>query len=78
MIFEGRSVLLPSVLSEEKNPHYVKAVELKLLAGICYACSVQLKVLEQNEALGLPLLKDMYGHAAMRPYIDQGYQVISI
>lgn len=78
VIFEGRSVLLPAVFSSEQNLHYVKCQELGLLAGICYACSVQLKVEEQNAALGLPMLKDMFGHAGMLPYVTEGYQVISI
>lgn len=78
VIFEGRSVLLPSQLEAEKNPHYLKARELGLLAGICYACSVQLKVEEQNAALGLPMLKDMFGHAGMRPFVAEGYEVISL
>ncbi len=78
VIFEGRSVILVSVLKEEGNPHFSKALSLGLLAGVCFACSKMLNVLEQNEALGLPMLKDMYGHAAMSPYLMEGYQVISI
>lgn len=78
VIFEGRSVMMPAQLEEEKNPHYMKAKELGLLAGICYACSVQLKVEEQNAALGLPMLKDMFGHAGMRTFVVEGYEVVSL
>ena len=78
VIFEGKSVLMPAQLEEEKNPHYMKAKEQGLLAGICYACSVQLKVEEQNAALGLPMLKDMFGHAGVRPFVAEGYEVITL
>ena len=78
VIFEGRSVLLPSQLDKENNPHYVKARDKGLLAGICLACSKTLGVLEDNQALGLPMLSDMFGHAPMEPYMAQGYQVISM
>jgi len=37
-----------------------------------------LGVYEQNLATGLPMLNDMTGHAGVRPYIEQGYSVISM
>lgn len=78
VIFEGRSVILPALLSEEKNPHWVKAKEQGLLAGICLACAKMLNVFDQVEPLGLPMLNDMFGHAGMAPYVAEGYEVISI
>lgn len=78
VIFEGQSVLMPAKLEKENNPHYAKAKEKGLLAGICLACSKTLGVLEENQALGLPMLSDMFGHAPMEPYMAQGYQVISM
>lgn len=78
IIFEGQSVLWPARLNEEKNPHYMKAFEQGLIAGICLACSKQLDVLAVNEALGIPLMGDMFGHAPMSPYLQEGYQVISM
>lgn len=76
IIFEGESVRLPSQLEREGNKLYLSAREKGLLAGICLACSVQLGVLEMNEAVGLPLLDDMYGHAGLLPFIEDGYEVI--
>ena len=73
VVFEGRSVLMPSQLKQENNPHYVKAEAAGLLAGICLACSKMLGVFDENEALGLPMLGDMYGHAGMAPYAQEGY-----
>ena len=78
IIFEGSSVKLVSVLEEEKNPLYIKAKETDIIAGICLACSKALGVYEKNLETGLPMLKDMMGHAGIREYIRSGYQVISI
>jgi len=78
IIFEGASVKLPALLSEENNPLYMKAREKDLIAGICLACSKMLGVYEQNKALGLPFLSDMFNHAGMKTWIADGYQVISI
>lgn len=78
VIFEGQSVKLPSLLEREQNPHYIKARDHQLLAGICLACSKQLDVLETNQELGLPMLSDMFGHAGIAEYLNKGFQVISI
>lgn len=78
VIFEGASVKLVSVFEEEKNPLYNKAKEAGLIAGICLACSKVMEVFEENEKSGLPMLDDMNGHAGMKHYIHEGYQVISM
>ena len=78
IIFEGESVTLPPQLAEKDNKLYLKALELGLIAGVCKACSVTLGVIEEIEKLELPLLSDMNGHAGMRPYTAEGYNVISM
>ncbi len=78
IIFEGESVLLPTELQEEQNILYLNAIENDLIAGVCYACSQVKGVLEENEKLPFPLLKDMSGHAGMMPYIKAGYEVVVI
>ena len=78
IIFEGASVKLVSVLEEEKNPLYVKAKELDIIAGVCLACSKVMGVYEENAASGLTMLDDMNGHAGMRAYIEAGYEVVSM
>ena len=78
IIFEGSSVKLPSQLAAEGNKLYQKALDADLIAGICLACSHALGVFEVNAALGLPMLDDMNGHAGMRKYIADGWQVISM
>ena len=78
VIFEGASVKLPAVFEAEDNPLYSKAKAEGLLAGICLACSKVMAVYEQNERTGLPMLGDMTGHAGMKPYLADGYEVISM
>ena len=78
IIFEGSSVKLPSQLAAEGNKLFQKALDADLIAGICLACSHALGVFEVNVALGLPMLDDMNGHAGMRKYIADGWQVISM
>lgn len=76
IIFEGEAVKLPPVLATESNPHYTKAVEANLIAGVCLACAQTLGVKADIEKLNLPFLSDMSGHAGMRPYTEDGYEVI--
>ncbi|MDD4080863.1 MAG: hypothetical protein PHP02_05570 [Eubacteriales bacterium] len=78
VVFEGASVKLPAVLAKENNPVYLKSREAGLLAGVCLACSKTLGVYEDNLALGLPMLSDMSGHAGTKPFLEAGYEVISI
>ncbi len=78
IIFEGGSVSLVPVFVEESNPLYNKAKELGLIAGVCLACSKVLGVYEKNLESGLPMLDDMNGHAGMKKYIEDGYEVISM
>ncbi len=78
IIFEGASVKLVPVLEEDKNPLYLKAKELGLIAGICLACSKVMEVYEQNLATGLPMLDDMKGHAGMKDYVEKGYMIVSM
>lgn len=48
-----------------------------LRAGICRACAAKSATLETAERLSLPLLDDMFGHAGMMPFIEQGYEIIT-
>lgn len=78
IIFEGASVKLVSLFEEESNPLYAKAKSAGMIAGVCFACSKVLGVYEQNLKSGLTMLDDMSGHAGMKKYVDDGYQIISM
>lgn len=78
IIFEGGSVKLVDGFVKENNPLYNKAKEAGLIAGVCLACSKVLEVYEENLESGLKMLDDMNGHAGMKKYIEEGYDVISM
>ncbi len=78
IIFEGASVTLVPEFIKENNPLFNKAKEAGLIAGICLACSKVLGVYDENIESGLPMLDDMNGHAGMKKYIEDGYEVISM
>ena len=78
VIFEGASVKLVPLLESENNPVYGKLKDQGLIAGICLACSKVLGVYEACVETGLPMLSDMSGHAGMKPFVEAGYEVISM
>lgn len=78
IIFEGGSVKLVKTFEDEKNPMYLRAKEEGLIAGVCLACSKVMGVYEDNLESGLKMLDDMYNHAGMKAYIDEGYEVVSM
>ena len=78
IIFEGGSVTLVPVFEDENNPLYNKAKEEGLIAGVCLACSKVLEVYDKNLESGLTMLDDINGHAGMKKYIEEGYEVISM
>lgn len=78
IIFEGASVKLVPQFEKENNPLYNKAKKAGIIAGICLACSKVLEVYDDNLKTELPMLDDMNGHAGMKKYLKDGYEVISI
>lgn len=78
VIFEGASVTLIPVFEAEKNALYLQCKELGLIAGACLACSKMLQVYDEVVASGLDLIGEMMGHAPMKPYVFDGYEVISL
>lgn len=76
IIMEGQSVKLPKLFEDEDNKIYKKLLENGVILGVCKACSKVLGSLEDNEKLGLNLLDDMNGHAGMKNYVEDGYEVI--
>lgn len=76
LIFEGKAVKWPAALAEQNNQLYQQAKEKGILAGICQGCARMLQVYEASVKTGLPMLSEMSGHAGMKPFIDDGYEVI--
>lgn len=78
IIFEGASVKLIPVFEKENNPIYKRAKEAGLFAGFCMACSKVMEVYDDCIIAGLTELSDMSGHAGMKKYIQDDYEVVSM
>lgn len=78
IIFEGASVKLVGVFEEENNPLYKRAKEAGLIAGVCLACSKVMNVYDENLASGIDMLDDMSGHAGIKSYLADEYEIVSI
>lgn len=76
VIFEGASCALPKELEEEQNKLYLGMKENGVIHGVCLACSKVLGVYEDNEKFGLRFLDDMYGHAGVLDWVNEGYEVM--
>ncbi|WP_247648420.1 cytoplasmic protein [Pseudodesulfovibrio sp. zrk46] len=80
IVIEGAAVKLVGELEKESCPFhalYMKTKEAGLIDGVCKACSAKMKVMEEVQASGLPLLDDMSGHPSMAAYADKGYTIIT-
>lgn len=80
LVVEGTATKLAPLFGQPAGPFaglFGQVREKGLLAGVCRACAAKMETLAQVEALGLPILDGMSGHAAMEPFIAQGYQVIT-
>ncbi len=80
IIVEGEATtLIPEVVKQEHFLHglYEQVVDAGLIEGVCRACSMKMKVFEQIEKTGLPVLDDMSGHPGMMKYIEDGFKIIN-
>jgi hypothetical protein len=81
IILEGEATRLIIELRKTGHPlHalYEKAKKLDLIDAICRACAMKMGALEVAEAEGFRIADDMAGHAGMAPYIEQGYEIITL
>ncbi len=81
IVLEGEATKLIVDLPKPEHPlHvlYMKVKKLNLIDAVCRACAVKMGALAAAEAEGLRLAADMAGHAGMAPYIEQGYEIITL
>ncbi len=76
VVFEGASCKLVPEFEDEKNPLYMKLKEAGKISGVCLACSKALKVYDAVKETGLEFLDDMMGHAGVKPFVDEDYEVM--
>jgi hypothetical protein len=81
IILEGEATKLIIELCKPQHPlHalYEKVKKLGLIDAICRACAQKMGALEVAAAEGFRIADDMAGHAGMAPYIEQGYEIITL
>ena len=79
IVIEGKATALVKTMVEDENPLFKKALTLGLIQGVCKACAKQMGVLNFVENhTQLPLLDSLMGHPPMAPYIEEGYQIITL
>ena len=57
---------------------YRKVKEAGLIDGVCKACAIQSQALEAAAEEGLRLIYDASGHVSLAPYMEAGYQVVTL
>jgi hypothetical protein len=81
IIMEGEATRLIIDLRKTDHPlHmlYEKTKKLNLIDAVCRACAIKMAALEAAETEGFRITSDMTGHAGMAPYIEQGYEIITL
>jgi hypothetical protein len=81
IILEGEATKLIIELRKPGHPLHVlyeKAKNLDLIAAVCRACAMKMGALEAAVAEGFRIADDMAGHAGMAPYLEEGYEIITL
>lgn len=81
IVFEGAATRLIPLLARDTHPLHRMYEEVKAkgcVAGACRACSLKMKVLEEIQREGLPLLDDMNGHPGIRRFLEEGFVVMML
>ncbi|MBN1584638.1 MAG: cytoplasmic protein [Anaerolineae bacterium] len=81
IILEGAAPeLLLALPNPEHKMHalYVKVKQEGLIAGACKACALQAKAVEAARAEGITLIDDAFGHVSLAPFIEQGFQIVTL
>lgn len=81
IVFEGNA---PNWLPELAVPEHKLAgmfrrvVDEGLVDGVCRGCAMMHGVVDTVERLGLPLLDAAFGHVSLGPYVEDGYEVVTL
>lgn len=81
IVLEGEATKLIPILRRPGHPlHglYEKVKKLKLIDAVCRACAMKMGTLAAAEEEGFRIAADMAGHAGMSPYIQEGYEIITL
>lgn len=57
---------------------YAKVKGMGLIDAVCKACAVQAQAVEAAAEEGLRLVYDASGHVSLVPYVEDGYQIVTL
>ncbi|PID57227.1 cytoplasmic protein [candidate division KSB3 bacterium] len=80
LVIEGSATTLIETLAAPAAPFgelYEKVKRMKLIDAVCRACASKMGTLNEAQAQGLPMNKELSGHPSMGSYLDQGYEIIT-
>jgi predicted peroxiredoxin len=81
IVLEGEA---PHWLLELPDPEhgrhrlYEKVKEMGLIDAVCKACAVQAQAVEAAAEEELRLVYDASGHVSLVPYVEEGYQIVTL
>ncbi len=81
IIIEGTA---PKLLTDLDNPDkpfsdmYKKVKAAGLIDCVCKSCAAKVGAVPDIERQGLPFKGEVFGHPGLSPFLEAGYQIISI
>lgn len=81
IVLEGEA---PRWLLELPDPEhgrhalYERVKQEGLIDAVCKACAIQAQALEAAAEEGLRLVYDASGHVSLRPYVEDGYRIVTL
>jgi hypothetical protein len=78
LIFDGAGAASAVAIADpEHRLHRLYTIVDDNIAGVCRYCARAFHVLEQAEALQLPLLAEYNQHPSLRQRVADGYEVVT-
>lgn len=76
VVLESQAVKLPIELKD--NEMFNKVKDAGVIDGICKGCAEVLDVYDELEEMGYTFLDDMMGHAGIKPYLKEGFEIVNM
>ena len=81
LVIEGAATKM--VVDQEKDTApfhglWTKVKGASLIDAVCRACATKMHSIDAAAKLELPVVGDLAGHPPLAPYLEDGYQIITI
>jgi hypothetical protein len=81
LLIEGAATKLVAEQEKTSAPFHdlwQKVKEAGIVEAVCRACATKMGSIRAAQKLSLSVSGEMSGHPALAPYLEQGYQIITI